>query len=381
MKNMQFKFLLLTLSLAGTGLLSAQDRSSSYTNTLNEFTRNAAYTGSSDHLTAAIETKWMTGNLDGLYQSLLFGVHTRLTESDALGIKVLADNQGALRNMNIELNYAKRLKLAEGHFLSLGTNVGFMQTTINQSALSSFVDVSDPTINNGYFNQLRFTGGFGALYKYKKTVELGFSMPMMATGNSKINTNMIANVSYGWKPSEESKWKIAPTVVYYNFSMRSMLDAGVKASWNDFISVSGGYRTNGSLITSLIVSTKAFSVGYGFNYCTGNVNQLYMSTNEIMLSVSLAALGRRQQDVTDKNMAVVEGRLQNVKSQLNDINSSADKMSSTEISKKMKSADSELQKVMKEYKTDNVESLRAEIQELNAIMDQIEQKVKNKSSK
>jgi type IX secretion system PorP/SprF family membrane protein len=381
MKNMQLKSLLFVLGLAGTGILAAQDRESSYTNTMNDFTRNAAYTGSSDHLTAFIGTKWMSANLDGLYQSLLFGAHTRLTESDAMGLKVLADNQGALRNLNIELNYAKRLKLAEGQFLSLGTNVGFLQTTINQAALSSFVDVSDPTISNGYFNQLRFTGGFGALYKYRKTIELGFSMPMMATGNEKINTNMIANASYGWKPGEESKWKIIPALVYYNFSNKSMLDAAVKGSWNDFISISAGYRTNGSLISSLIVSTNAFSVGYGFNYCTGKVNQLYMSTNEIMLSVSLAALGRKQQEVTDKNMALVEERLQDVKSKLNNINVSADKMTSIEISKKMKSANSELQKVMKEYKTDNVESLRTEIQELNAIMDQIEQKVKNKSSK
>jgi type IX secretion system PorP/SprF family membrane protein len=369
------------LSIGISVTLKAQDRSGSYTNTLNDFTRNAAYTGSADHFTAALETKWMTANLDGFYQSLLFGAHTRITETDAIGIKVLADNQGALRNVNIELNYAKRLKLAEGQFLSLGANAGFLQTSINQSAFTSFVDVSDPTINNGYFNQLRFTGGFGALYKYKKTIEVGFSMPMLATGNEKINTNMILNASYAWKASEESKWKVVPMLVYYNFSQKSMLDAGVKGSWNDFISVSAGYRSNGSLITSLMVNTKGFSVGYGFNYSTGNVNQLYMSTNEIMLAVSLVSVGKKHAEVNEKNLSVIENRLSGVKEQLQELAGSADKLSSEEIKKKMKSANSDLQNIMKEYKTDNVESLKAEIQELNTLMDEIEKKVKSKDSK
>jgi type IX secretion system PorP/SprF family membrane protein len=378
MKNIRHKSVMLSMALAMTIGLFAQDRSGTYTNTLNDFTRNAAYTGNDDHLTAVLETKWMTANLDGLYQSLLFGTHTMLTESDAIGVKVLADNQGALRNMNVELNYAKRLKLAEGHFLSLGANAGFIQTSINQNALTSFVDVSDPTINNGYYNQLRFTGGFGALYKYKKTIELGFSMPMLATGNEKINSNMIFNASYGWKPSKESKWEIAPTLVYYNFSMKSLLDAGVKGSWNDFISLSAGYRTNGTLITALMVKAKGFSVGYGFNYCTGNVNQLYMGTNEIMLSVSLASVGRKHSEVNEKNLSLVESRLNGVKEQLQDLDRLADKLSQEEIRNRMKSANSDLQKIMKEYKTDNVESLKNEIQELNTLMDEIEKKVKQK---
>jgi type IX secretion system PorP/SprF family membrane protein len=378
MKNTTTKSVLLFVALMAATALSAQDRSGSYTNTLNEFTRNAAYTGNEDHFTAAIETKWMTANLDGLYQSLLFGVHTRLTETDAVGIKVLADNQGALRNMNIELNYAKRFKLAEGQFLNLGANAGFIQTSVNQSALTSFVDISDPTINNGYFNQLRFTGGFGALYKYKKTIEVGFSMPMLATGNEKISSNMILNACYNWKPKPDGKFKIAPTVAYYNFSMKSLLDAGVKGTWNDFISVSAGYRTNGTLLTALMLNTKGFSVGYGFNYCTGKLNQLYMGTNEIMLSVSLASVGHRHAEVNEKNLSVLEGRLHGVKEELQSLDGSADKLSAEEIRKKMKSANSDLQKIMKDYNTENVESLKAEIQDLNALMDGIEKKVKQK---
>jgi type IX secretion system PorP/SprF family membrane protein len=362
-----------------SGILTAQNRSVSYTNTFSDFTRNAAYTASSENLNILLDTKLMTANLDGQYESMVFGAHTMLGENNAAGLKIMADNQGALRNVNVELNYAKKFKLAEDQMLTLGTNAGFLQTALNQSALTPYVDQSDPTMNNGYFNQFRFTGGAGALYQFKKTLEVGFSMPMLATGSETVNTSMIANVSYAYKKNPDSKWKFTPKVVYYNLTDRNMLDAGVKVGWNDFVSVYAAYRTNGSLLTALTVSTKSVAVGYAFDYNTGPVNNLYMGTNELFISVSLGALGRKQMEVNDRNMPLVENKLQDVKNNLTNISNSADKMSAEEIRKKLKSSNSDLQKIMKDYKTDNVESLKTQIQDLNVLIDEIEKKLKAKT--
>ncbi|HXC03530.1 MAG TPA: PorP/SprF family type IX secretion system membrane protein [Bacteroidia bacterium] len=368
-----------TAVLLFSGVLSAQNRSVSYTNTFNDFTRNAAYTASSENLNVLLDSKLMTNNLDGQFESLVFGLHSMLGESNSAGLKVMADNQGVLRNVNVELNYAKKIKLTTDQFLTLGTNAGFLQTSINTSALTTYVDQTDPTLYNGYFNQLRFTGGAGALYQYKKTLELGFSMPMLATGSEKVNTSMIFNASYAYKKNPESKWKITPQVVYYNLTDRSMLDAGLKGSWNDFISVYAAYRTNGSLLTALTIQTKSVTVGYAFNYNTGPVSNLYMGTNEIFLAVSLGGLNHRQADITDKNLPAIENRLQGVKENLTSIANSADSAPADEVKKKLKSANAELQKILKEYKTANVESLKVQIQELNSIIDTIEQKLKSKT--
>ncbi len=371
--------LVIALNVICAGYISAQDRSVSYTNVFSDFTRNAAYTASSENLNILLDSKLMTANLDGQYESLVFGVHTMLGDNNAAGLKIMADNQGALRNVNMELNYAKKFRLAENHFLTFGTNVGFLQTTINQSALTNYVDLSDPTLSNGYFNQLRLTAGAGALYNYKKTLEVGFSMPMLVTGNEKTNASMIANASYAYKKSAESKWKFIPQVVYYNLTQRSMLDAGLKTSWNDFVSLSAAYRTNNSLLTSLTVQTKSVCIGYAFNYNTGPVSNLYMGTNELLLMVSLGNRGRKQMEVNDRNLPAVEDKLQEVKKSLTDISNSADKMSAEEIKKKLKSSNADLQKIMKDYKTDNVESLKTQIQELNVLIDEIEKKLKTKT--
>ncbi|HEV7230208.1 MAG TPA: PorP/SprF family type IX secretion system membrane protein [Bacteroidia bacterium] len=361
------------------GVISAQNRSLSYTNTFSDFTRNAAYTASTENLSILLDSKLMTANLDGQFESLVFGAHTMLGESNAAGLKVMADNQGAIRNVNAELNYAKRFKLTADHFLTLGTNAGFLQTSINANALTSYVDQTDPTLYNGYFNQLRFTAGAGALYQYKKLVEVGLSMPMLATGSEKVNTSIIANASYTYKKSPESKWKIAPQVVYYNLTQRSMLDAGLKGSWNDFISLYAAYRTNGSMLTALTLQTKSVSIGYAFNYNTGPVNKLYTGTNEIFLSLTLGNIGRKQAEVNDANLSIVDMKLQDVKANLTKIVNSADKMSAEEMKKKLKSSNADLQKIMKDYKTDNVENLRVQILELNQLIDEIEKKLKAKA--
>ena len=367
------------LNVLAAGVMSAQNRSLSYTNVFGDFTRNAAYAASSDNLTILLDSKLMSSNIDGQFESLVFGAHSMLGGNNAAGLKVMADNQGALRNVNLELNYAKRFKLNQDQSLTLGMNAGFLQTSINSSALTTYVDQTDPTLYNGYFNQLRFTGGAGALYQYKKIVEAGFSMPMLATGNEKLNTSFILNASYAYKKTTDSKWKFTPQVVYYNLTQRSMIDAGLKGTWNDFVSLSAAYRSNGSVLSALAIQAKTVCIGYAYNYNTGPVNNLYTGTNEIFLSLTLGNPARRQAEVNDHNLQAVDMKLQDVKASLTEISNSSDKLSAGEMKKKLKSSNADLQKIMKDYKTDNVESLRTQIQELNRLIDEIEKKLKAKA--
>jgi len=341
--------------------LFAQDRSTFYTNTFVNFTRNAAYTGTEENTNIFFDSRIMGGNIDGRFQNIQFGAHSMIADNNALGLKLLADNVGPLRNVNAELNFAKNFKLAENHFLALGTNAGFIQTAINTSALSTYVDMSDPTISNGYFNQYRFTAGFGAHYQFKKIIDAGLSFPMLVTGNSPVNPTTIVNVSYAYSKSDETgtagKWKFIPGLVYYNITQKSMLDASLKCSWNDFISLSAGYRTNGSLLTALMVNTKSFTLGYAFNYSTGNVNNLYMGTNEILLSFGISSLNKRQKPVNDSNLPTVENKLQEIKNNLSELAKAAGTMSAEDLKKGISKNNAELRKLLKEYKTDNVEKL------------------------
>lgn len=376
------KILFVLVATVTATILSAQDRSAFYTNNLINFTRNAAYTGTEENTNIFFDSKLMGGKVDGRFQNIQFGMHSMIADNNALGLKLLADNVGPLRNINAELNFAKNFKLSEEHFLALGTNVGFMQTAINTSALSSFVDMSDPTISNGYFNQYRFTAGFGAHYMYKKIIDAGFSMPMLVTGNAAVNPTSIVNVSYtyqkGGANAEGEKWKFIPGLVYYNITEKSMLDVSVKCSWNDFISVGAGYRTNGSLLTSLMLNTKSFTIGYAFNYSTGQVNNLYMGTNEILLSFGISSLNKRQKPVTDANLPTVENKLQDIKTNLSELEKAAGVMSAAELKKGISKNNTELRKLLKEYKTENVEKLQSEIGEIKNFLDELEKRVKVK---
>ena len=184
----------------------AQDRTAGYTGSFFNFTKNAAYAGADENTNLFLDARTVAGsnNLSGSNQNFQFGAQSMFSDNNSLGLKVMSDNQGALRTTNLEAVFAKRFQIATGQYLAFGTNAGFVQSSINTSALTNFVDLSDPTINNGYFNQPRFTAGFGARYQLRNLFDLGVSAPMLVTGNTPINNTLIANASYNIRLGKET---------------------------------------------------------------------------------------------------------------------------------------------------------------------------------
>ena len=357
----------------------AQDRSVFYTGDFFNFTRNAAYTGSEELTNVFFDARTVAGNLPGSNQNFQFGAHSMFSDNNALGIKLLSDNQGPLGNMNAELSFAKRFQLTQVQFLTFGISAGFLQTTLNTSSLNNYVDFSDPTIGNGYFNQARFTAGFGARYQYNKVFDAGVSLPMIVTGNSSLNQSVIANASYVFKVGkDDSKVKLTPGAVYYYITSKSMADIMVKCSWNNLVSLTVGYRTNNSILSSVMLSLHSFSVGYAFNYSTGTFNNLYLGTNELLLSFNIASLHHVQQIVNNANQNLIEEHLQSIKNNLTEVNKNENKMSHTEIKTIIDKNSAELRKILRDYKVQDQDSLRNEVLDIKTILDELEKKLKSK---
>ena len=376
----KFLFVFSTLIISSLGF--AQDRTSGYTGSFFNFTRNASYAGAEELTNLFLDARTVAGNLPGGNQNFQFGMNTMAGEGNGLGLKFVSDNQGPLRSTNFELTFAKRFQIAKDQYIAFGTNAGFIQTSLNTSALTNFVDLSDPTINNGYYNQPRFTAGFGARYQFKNDLDLGVSAPMLVTGNTPINNTIIANANYTFRfGKENAKNKLTPWVVYYYISSQSMLDGGLKFTMHDLVAISAGYRTNGSVLASAMVNARSFSIGYAFNYSTGSVNNLYLGTNELLLSLNFASFKHGAKPIDATTQADVESRLQAIKGDLSSISNKVGQGNTKDVQSSIDHNNSKLRKLLKEFKVDGNDNLRNEVVEIKKIIEKLENQLKELKSK
>ncbi|MCF8448136.1 MAG: type IX secretion system membrane protein PorP/SprF, partial [Bacteroidia bacterium] len=167
---------------------NAQDRSGYYTNLLNPFLVNPAMAGSFDNVHTVFNAKTMVGGAAASPRTLNFGIHSPLmNKTSGIGAKVITHWVGAYQIVNAEAAYSKLVRLKTDHTLTFGLSLGFMQNTLRMDALTSTVDLSDPTLSTQNLNKIRFTSGAGMVYRFKNKAEIYASSPMLTTGDLGLN--------------------------------------------------------------------------------------------------------------------------------------------------------------------------------------------------
>jgi type IX secretion system PorP/SprF family membrane protein len=263
----------------------AQDRSNSYTNILNPFLRDPSQAGSESGPYAIFNFRNMIGGIEGMPKTYNFGFHAPLTNGMGLGVKVLAVTSGVFQNMNAEGAYSKTITLKTDHTLSFGLSLGIVQTTIRQELLNGQVDLSDQTLLSSDLNKIRLTSGAGITYRFAKTVELGVAFPMLVTGLNPINPMMISTAAWSIYGGEARNWKVKPSVNYYYLTTSpSMIDGLLGLTWNETLTLRGGYRTNGTAIASTGFNFKAFAIQYAYYHHLNGLEKLAPAQHELALS-------------------------------------------------------------------------------------------------
>lgn len=362
----------------------AQDRTNYYTNVLNPFLQNAAYTGANDNTTIILNAKSMLGNVSGLNKNVMFGIHTAMPDNTGIGLKVIADYKGAMQNVNAEFSCSKKIQLAEEHFLSFGASAGVTQTTLRSQMLTEYVDLSDPTIGQGGFSKLHFTAGAGLLYKWTKGLDVALSAPTLVTSGERINTLMIGQAAYTIKLSADEAWKLKPNATVYKFNTsKTLIDGGVGLSWKDNIWTNIAYRSNSSMIFALGYQVKSFAVSYAYNMNFAKTNTLSGGTNEIALTFGFNKINKRPRvtviDNTNKN--IVEEKLAVIKTRLEGlIQVEKTNPGMVNAKKEIKDINNDFHRLLRDYKVDNVESIKNKVAEIQGMIDGLITKYSSKQN-
>ncbi len=339
--------------------LFAQDRSNIYTNLLNPFLYNPSLSNSSDNIYTCFNARGVVGGIDGSQRSYNFAIYSPLTSGTGIGAKVLTTSVGIFQTLNAEVAYSKLVKFDNNNNLSLGLSLGFTQVNIKSELLNGQVDLSDQTINSPDLNKVMVSSGAGATYRFKKNVEVGLSFPMIITGDKPLNSFFIANAAWNMYTGTNKEWKIKPMVNYYNLRYSpEMVDMLIGGSWNDVLSLTSGYRTNGSVIIAAGFNFKSLAINYAYYYHVNDLQKLAPAQNEIGIAFMF---NKPQPKIAKKepvNDQVIEDEIDKLNERLTGlINVAKTNPGLINIKKEMSKINVDIEKILKKYKITNAQQL------------------------
>jgi type IX secretion system PorP/SprF family membrane protein len=354
-----------TTLLAGAlicGSAQAQDRSNFYTNLLNPFLSNPAMAGSQENIHAVFNAKTLVGGIESSPRLVNFGIHTPFARNTGgIGAKVISQWSGAFQTVNAEAAYSKLVRLTTNHTLSLGLSMGFAQTNLRTDLFTSQVNLADPTFNSSSLNKVLLTAGAGMVYRYKKQLEVYASSPMMLTGAQSLNGFFIAGAKYVFNLDEDGTYRLRPMVNYYNFvAAPKLVDVLANVSWNETVSFTTGYRTNGAVVAGLGFNFKNVLVSYNYYHNTGNLHNLAPASNEIAIAFNFKKPERQVKKKPEVvNEQIITDQIDKVNDKINGlINIEKSNPGLVNVKNEMVKLNKELERILTKYKIENIDQLK-----------------------
>lgn len=350
--------------------VSAQYRANFYTQLLNPFLSNPAEMGY-DNMQAMFNARTLVGGIESSPRTMNFSFTTPFAANSGVGVKMFSHWIGAFQTTNAEATYNKRIKLTEGHTLSFGLSMGFLQTTLNQNMLNSQVNRADPSLMSSDLNRVYFTSGAGISYKFKNKLEVYASSPMMATGSQSLSNFFITGASYRFKADAAGLYVIRPAVNYYNFiESPKLADILVSGTWNEIITLQTGYRTNGAIVSGAGFNFKNFVVYYNYYHHVGETHRFAPAQNEVAIAFNFRKLEKRvskKQEIV--NDAIIQDQIEKLNLRINGLmNIESTNPGLVNVKTELVKINKDLERILTKYKIDNMDQLKR-IKELQAAID------------
>ncbi len=199
-----------------------------------------------------------------------------LYENMGLGLVFSQENTGILKNTDVKLSYAYRVRLTENHWLTFGLSAGIFYQGQNTTDIITG-DYSDLLIGK---SQTDFCGGFGLNYTWKK-LEIDVSIPNYNMLNKK-NVPLFASASYNFSLVED--WGLKPIIMYNGLNPQmNLVDIRLQASYKEYACLQVGYRTSKELLFVAGGSYKNVSLGVAYGFNLSNYGDLNKGNFELIL--------------------------------------------------------------------------------------------------
>ena len=287
MKRFLRKIKIAVVFLAIPVIGKSQDLSNHFSYLNNFYNLNPAFTGSQEDIEAVASYRSPWSGIKGVNNNIMVGVHSPFYTNEGIGVKMISDSRGPFKTFIAEGQYAHQIKSKSGSTsLRFGLSAGVIQRRLDMTEeTNSYVDLSDPTLKDTYYNEMNYRVGFGMLFKMHG-LKIGVSAPNLLESNNSISDFLIGTVTYKIKAG--GNFAITPMVIYKRLPVsKDQIDGLIRAEIIEKIWFQGGYRTNQSYLAALGFKLKHFGLGYGYELHNGYLEYLSKDMHEIVMTFNI----------------------------------------------------------------------------------------------
>jgi type IX secretion system PorP/SprF family membrane protein len=285
------KFYIVIVLLIATQVYGQQDpQYTQYMYNMNVI--NPAYAGSKENLSFGLLYRTQWAGVDGAPQTATFFGHAPISDKVGMGLSVISDEVGPVKETNVYADFSYTLNLGGEHKLAFGIKAG---ATFHDIGLAG-IDLIDP--NDPFFQNISTTTpniGAGFFY-YTDKYYFAASLPNIldsvhldANGNKIGSEDSHYFVTGGYVFDVTANTKLKPSfLVKSAFGAPTSFDVNLNALfWNKF-EVGGSYRLDDSfsgLINFAI--TPSLRIGYAYDSVTSDIRRFAPASHEFMLLFDL----------------------------------------------------------------------------------------------
>lgn len=284
-------FLILFLVLVTIKTVAQQDPQ--YTQYMYNMTVvNPAYAGSKDNVSFGLLYRTQWNGIDGAPNTGTFFVHTPVGDKVGLGLSVIADEIGPVKETNAYVDFSYSLRMGE-QTLAFGLKAGATFHNIGLAGLD-LIDPNDPFFSQN-INTTTPNIGAGAFY-YGDNYYIAASVPnILSSVHLDANGNNIGSETshyfltggYVFQLSENTKLKPS-FLVKSAFDAPTSFDVNVNALFFEKFEIGASYRFDDSfsgLVNFAI--TPQLRIGYAYDAVTSDIREFAPASHEFLLLFDL----------------------------------------------------------------------------------------------
>ncbi|EPR74502.1 hypothetical protein ADIWIN_0603 [Winogradskyella psychrotolerans RS-3] len=254
---------------------------------------NPAYAGSKENLSFGLLYRTQWTKIDGGPETGTFFGHSPIGNNLGLGVSVIADNIGPVKETNAYVDLSYTLNLGGEHKLAFGIKAG---ATFHDIGLTD-IDVIDPT--DDFFSQgiNSTTPNFGAgFFYYTDKYYVSLSAPNLLSSvhldnnGTKIGSEtqhyfLTGGYVFDLSPNTELK----PSVMVKSaFDAPTSFDVNLNARFFKKFEIGASYRLDDSFSGLInIAVTPSIRVGYAYDAITSDIKKYAPASHEVMLLFDL----------------------------------------------------------------------------------------------
>lgn len=289
MKNIYIVIIIVLLSFEANAQQDPQYTQYMY----NMNVMNPAYAGSKENLSFGLLYRKQWSGFDGAPTTATFFGHAPVGDKVGLGLSVISDEIGPVKETNAYVDFSYTLKLEADHKLSFGLKAG---ATFHDIGLTN-LDLVDP--NDVFFSENinSTTPNIGAgVFYHTDNYYLAASVPnLLSSVHLDANGTKLGSESshyfltggYVFQVSENTKLKPS-FLVKSSFKTPTSFDLNLNALLYDKLEIGASYRLDDSfsgLVNFAI--TPSLRIGYAYDNITSEIKAFAPASHEFMLLFDL----------------------------------------------------------------------------------------------